>query len=336
LQSAAEGQTATDGRVRLIHVSDVHLPMSAGLSFRHWNVKRALGHANWQRKRRFVHTRDALDRLVAHARLQAPDHWLVSGDLVNLGLPEELAAATAWLGEIGAPDQVSVVPGNHDIYCVLWRDPGVRRWATHMASSPVERLGERLATVGVQAAAFPYLRLIGGAVALIGLNSAHPTPPGYAGGRLGAGQLNRLGPMLDAARAAGLFRLIMIHHPPLPFQAGPRRALRDAGDLADVIRRHGAELVVHGHNHRTMAARWATRDGTAIVHGVPSASQVDARRGHDDAGAYRCYEISQDGQSWTARWKLTGFEPSDDGAEIRVRDKGEITWPVARKLATAE
>lgn len=336
MPSETERHAVSVARVRLIHISDVHLPMSAGLSVRHWNVKRALGHANWQRKRRFVHTRDALDRLVAHAHLQAPDHWLVSGDLVNLGLPEELAAATAWLGELGAPDQVSVVPGNHDIYCVLWRDAGVRRWAAHMASSSAEQLGERLSAVGAQAAAFPYVRRLGGAVALIGLNSAHPTPPGYAGGRLGAGQLNRLGPMLDAARAAGLFRLIMIHHPPLPFQAGPRRALRDAGDLADVIRRHGAELVVHGHNHRTMAARWATRDGTAIVHGVPSASQMAARRGHDDAGAYRCYEISDDDGRWIARWRLIGFEAGDDGAEIRVRDEGEITWPVAGTVAMAE
>ncbi|WP_457825368.1 hypothetical protein, partial [Staphylococcus aureus] len=71
--------------VRFAWLSDVHLPL-AGFPLRYWNLKRVLGWLNWQRKRRFIHTREALDLIVADMKAQKPDHILVSGDLINLGL----------------------------------------------------------------------------------------------------------------------------------------------------------------------------------------------------------------------------------------------------------
>ena len=119
----------------LAHLSDVHLAPVVGLGPRHINPKRALGLANWLLKRRKVHLRGAVDALVADLRRQHVDHIIVSGDLVNLGLPGEHAAARSWLEALGPPDRVTVVPGNHDIYCRLWRDPGVERWRAFLGPS---------------------------------------------------------------------------------------------------------------------------------------------------------------------------------------------------------
>ena len=87
--------------ITLAHVSDVHLAPTAGLALRHLNVKRGLGYLNWQRQRRRTHTRDSLDLVIADMLAHKPDHIAVTGDLINLGLPAEYEAASAWLREVG-------------------------------------------------------------------------------------------------------------------------------------------------------------------------------------------------------------------------------------------
>ncbi len=248
----------------LAHLSDVHLGPIAGFHPRYWNAKRALGFLNWQRGRRLVHQRAVADRIAADALAHAPDHIAVTGDLANLGLPGEYAGALSWLKMLGPPDRVSVVPGNHDIYtgrmagasCLDVWAPFMRNSEDWTDDAPVR---------------FPYV-LVQGPVALIGLNSAMPTPPFVAAGRLGDGQLAQLAACLDRLRDAQLIRIILIHHPPLPGQAPPRRALQDAPQLAEVLERCGAELVLHGHNHREMLA-WRTHSDRGVpVLGVASAS----------------------------------------------------------------
>ena len=72
-------------QLTIAHLSDVHLAPVRGIGPGHFNVKRALGLANWLLKRRKVHLRTAVDALVADLARQQIDHIIVSGDLVNLG-----------------------------------------------------------------------------------------------------------------------------------------------------------------------------------------------------------------------------------------------------------
>ncbi|WP_457824411.1 metallophosphoesterase family protein, partial [Staphylococcus aureus] len=83
-------------------------------------------------------------------------------------------------------------------------------------------------------------------VALIGVNSAIPTAVGLAIGSVDSLQQGRLETLLAHTKAEGLIRLVMIHHPPLPGLAAPRRALVESEALAAVLARSGAELVIHG------------------------------------------------------------------------------------------
>ncbi len=100
----------------LAHLSDPHLPPLPAARLRDLMGKRALGYLNWTRNRHKYQRRDVLDALVSDMHGQAPDHIAVTGDFVNLALDAEFAPARAWLDIVGAPDRVSIVPGNHDAY----------------------------------------------------------------------------------------------------------------------------------------------------------------------------------------------------------------------------
>jgi 3',5'-cyclic AMP phosphodiesterase CpdA len=260
-----------DGAVfTLAHLSDVHLGPLPAVALRHWNLKRLLGWLNWQQRRRHVYSRDILDRLVDDLRAQAPDHIAVTGDLANLGLPTEHETALRWLGTLGTPDRVTAIPGNHDIYSGIGADLGTGRWHPHMSANSSAADYAIAEAMGVDAA-FPFVRRFG-RIAIIALNSAITTWPFYAIGRLGPDQLGRLAKILDRLGAEGMMRVVLIHHPPLPGLSKKRHDLQDAAALADVLARHGAELVLHGHEHREMLAWHPTPAGRIPIIGVPSAS----------------------------------------------------------------
>ena len=272
--------------VTLAHLSDVHLASLPGIPLRHLNLKRGLGYLNWQRGRRHAHQRPALDLVVADMLAHRPDHIAVTGDLINLSLPAEYEAARDWLYGLGAPDKVTVVPGNHDIYTSLRGDPGVARWADYMRS---DAWGRRLAE-GARPQ-FPFVRRIGPA-ALIALNSAVETPPFVAAGRLGEAQLAALADLLSKVEAEGLIRVVLIHHPPLPGQASARRGLQDAAALQSVLVERGAELVLHGHNHRDSHADFAWARGRIPVIGVASGSMGRVHKG-EPLGRYNLLRIGR-------------------------------------------
>lgn len=276
-------------RLLLAHLSDVHLGPIRGFTPRYWNAKRLTGFVNWMRHRRHSHSRDLADRLVADALGQAPDHIAVTGDLANIGLPQEHADALAWLSTVGSPEQVTVVPGNHDIYARIGRDAGTGRWSEYMA--PFAVIG---ATNPREAGTFPFIRRFG-RFAVIGVNSAVRTPPLAAWGRVGEPQRRALASDLDRLGREGLIRVVLIHHPPLVGQAGPMRGLQDAAEVERVLTNHGAELVLHGHNHRNMLEMRTTREGGKLaVIGVPSASLRHAH-GEEPAARYNLLRIESSG-----------------------------------------
>jgi 3',5'-cyclic AMP phosphodiesterase CpdA len=255
----------------LAHLSDVHLPLPRA----RWTQligKRATGYVNWQRKRRLIHRADVLACIVADLKAQAPDHIAVTGDLVNISLPGEYAPARAFLAALGGPADVTLVPGNHDAY--------VR------GAEPRQHWGDYMRGDGESACAFPFLRRRDG-VALIGLSTAVPTAPFMATGRLGDGQTAALAELL--ARTADAFRVVLIHHPPLSKPGRHIKRLIDGGELRAVLARHGAELVLHGHDHERALTMLDGPQRPIPVVGVPSASEAPPGE-HDPAG-YNLYRI---------------------------------------------
>ncbi|HZJ12482.1 MAG TPA: metallophosphoesterase [Methyloceanibacter sp.] len=274
----------------LAHLSDIHLSPMPRAKRRHLLSKRILGYVNWHRGRKLVHRREYLDLLTRDLLERNPDHVAVTGDLVNLGLPEEFLRAADWLHHLGDPSDVTVIPGNHDAYVRLHPDKSTRHWHPYMESNAA---GEAL--FSTPDTGFPFVRRFGD-IGIVALSSAIPTMPFVAAGKLGKAQLEYLASALDTLGREGLFRVVLIHHPPLPGQAGWQRGLRDAKKLRDVLKEHGAELVLHGHRHEQTVHELETVSGTAIVVGVPSASE--AIEGRAPAARYNEYNIAKNGNGW--------------------------------------
>jgi 3',5'-cyclic AMP phosphodiesterase CpdA len=180
-----------------------------------------------------------------------------------------------------------------------------------LATTFVPWLADGPVVVPVETApAFPYLRRRG-EVAVIGLSSALPTAPFLASGALGHSQRDALGPMLAEARREGLVRVVLIHHPPYREGASAGRGLRDAASFARIIAAHGADLILHGHNHRAMLAHLPGPDGLVPVVGVPSASAVPGSPNH--RAAYHLFRIARNGGKAVIAASRRGLLPDLSG-----------------------
>ena len=281
---------------RLAHLSDAHIGPLPVPRMRDLLGKRLTGYLNWHRRSR-IHNMDVLAKIVADIHAQTPDHVAMTGDILNIGLPAEFPFASAWLETLGASQEVSFVPGNHDAY--------VRSSLVHL-----ERTFAPWTTADETALkSYPYLR-VRGDIALIGMNSGVPTAPLLASGKLGSEQRDRLEIALAETGARGLMRVVMIHHPPHKTGATPGRGLSDARRFETLIAKHGAELIIHGHNHRHSVVHIAGPRGPVPVIGVASASAVPGTERH--RAAWHMYEITRDGDRWTVEGVIRGMKAGEN------------------------
>ena len=249
--------------------------------------------------------------MVADIRSHAPSHVALTGDVVNLSAVQEFRQAALWLQSFGPPDWISLVPGNHDAYVpVPWKS-GLSHLAPYMAGSMVV---ENPLVTTYNAQPFPYVRFKGN-LALIGLTTAVPQSLRSAGGSLGQQQLQRLTELLEDAKRKGCYRCIMIHHPPMPGLAPPRKALTDAAEFCAVVQDFGAELVLHGHNHRN-SLNWITAaTGNIPVIGVASAT-MQPGDGHNDAASWNLFRINREKGRWNTKMTRRSYDlPSKSFAD---------------------
>ena len=285
---------------KLAHLSDPHLPPLPRARLVELAGKRALGYLNWTRNRQKHYRREVLDALVADMQAQAPDHIAVTGDLVNLALEAEFAPAQAWLKSVGEPHRVTAIPGNHDAYVRKTRHRFVESFGDYLSGDEASR------------DAFPFLRRRG-PIALIGLSSAVPTAPLMATGTLGTNQLDALERMLSVLANEEAFRVLLIHHP-LQSDSSPKR-LTDSAPLLALLKKHGVDLVLHGHDHVHSTMWFGGPDGKIPSIGVPAASAL--ARGRHPAAAYNLYEIARDGNAWRCERISRGID-----SDMRIKEIG--------------
>lgn len=289
----------------LAHLSDAHIGPLPRPARRELIGKRLTGYVNWTRGRSLIHDMDVLAALVADIKAQHPDHIAMTGDILNIGLKAEYPLARRWLETLGAPHDVSFVAGNHDAYVKGTMGDLAQTFAPFTQSDD-------------GASGYPYLRVRKN-VAVIGLSSGVPTAPFIASGRLGRRQLDAAAKLLAEAGRAGQLRVVLIHHPPQQSAAGFGRALVDAADFATVIRRCGAELILHGHNHRTMLGHMDGPDRKVPVVGVASASAVRGTVNH--RAGYHIFSIAGTAKEPQITGRIRGMAP---GGGSEMRDLGAI------------
>jgi 3',5'-cyclic AMP phosphodiesterase CpdA len=280
----------------LAHLSDPHIGPLPRPHMRELFGKRALGFVNWHRRRKAIHRMDTLTDLVTDLKEQTPDQIALTGDLVNIALPGEFLNTRAFLHALGQPNDVSVVPGNHDLYVRRAAAAGGEHWGAYMKGDNGE--------------SFPYLRRRG-ELALVGVSSAIPTAPFMATGKVGAQQLDDLRVVLAELKAEDRFRVVMIHHPPSRKRGDRFKYLIDTEGFAQILREHGADLVLHGHDHVHSVVYLDGPHGKQVpMAGVPSAS---ASAGHGDLAAYNLYSIEKANGAWRCEAVTRGFRRGKDG-----------------------
>ena len=291
----------TDTMFVLAHLSDPHL---APLPTPRWGEligKRFTGYINWHKKRRFIHDAATLAAVVADLKAQTPNHVAVTGDIANIGLAAEFPQGRDWLEYLGSSHDVTFVPGNHDIYVREATMFASRHWSPYMSDD--EGIG-----------GFPFIRRRNN-VALISLSTGVPTAPFLATGWLGAKQLAELAATLNKLATENVFRIVLIHHP-LVTDAPQHKRLLDAHVLKRVIAAHGADLVLHGHDHLHMINWVEGPNGTRVpTVGVPSASAVpDSDK---DNAAYNLYRIEGSRGAWRCELISRGVTSSGEVAQQR-------------------
>ncbi len=106
--------------------------------------------------------------------------------------------------------------------------------------------------------------------------------------------------------------MVLIHHPPVS-AAKPHKRLLDADALQRVLAEHGAELLLHGHDHMRMLNWLPGPDGTRVpAVGVPSASAAPGTSYND--AAYNLYAIEGAPGGW--RCEMTSRGINDAGAVV--------------------
>jgi 3',5'-cyclic AMP phosphodiesterase CpdA len=264
-----------------------------------------------------------LEALVTDLREEQPDHVAVTGDLTNLSLAEEFHSALQWLQHLGGPSRVSLVPGNHDAYIRARRTASWEYWAEYMESDPKDSTvtEESRRERHDLAACFPNVRMRG-PLALVGVSSALPVGLFRANGKVGARQREKLEHVLRDLAKAHLCRVVLIHHPPTDIGLSARRRLGDAGALRAVLEKVGAELVLHGHTHKTVFSRVAGPVGPIPVVGVRSASDIGHRPGR--GAQYHLYRVERrDDGSSSSGFRITMSTRSYDAEQGCFRPGGE-------------
>ncbi|MBN8614706.1 MAG: metallophosphoesterase [Deltaproteobacteria bacterium] len=263
--------------IRVLHFSDVHvdLPLSS-LPWTTWLGKRAIGGLNHalRRRKHFVHAVDKLAALARFADAQHVDLALCTGDYTILGtLPELDLAARSIEPLTHRPLGFATVPGNHDVY--LGDSVREQRFEKHFAKWMRSDRPD-LTTDGP----FPFVRLFGDSLAVIGVSSARPNPePWRSSGRIPDLQIDGLRRAITDPEVRDRFVIVMTHYAPRLWNGRPdsiTHGLENADALLETIASIPRGCLIHGHVHRRFSVR--VPDVGPMLLGAGSTTQ-DGREG---------------------------------------------------------
>ena len=288
---------------RIAHISDLHIPPLPRMTLRQLASKRILGLFSWHKKWKDEHRGAILDALLSRLDSIAPDHICVTGDITFTTHPAEVDQAAAWMGRLGSPDKISLIPGNHDAYVPGAFDYVLDKWSPWMRDDA--------GTPG-----FPYIHRRG-PVNIIGLSSAVVTPPFTSIGFIGEEQLEKTRRLLESTRHENRVTLLMLHHPPHDNATRRTKALTDRQGLQDLLRQLPVSAVLFGHLHYPVRASLEGPHGPIPVLGAASASALGKRKG---AAHFHVIEVEGDDTRASLAIQHYEFDASSGQFQARARE----------------
>lgn len=169
---------------------------------------------------------EVLDKLIQEVNESRPETIIITGDLTDEGLEREYKDVVEILKRF--EKKPYVVPGNHDA-----RNDGLEIFREHFTKPPFADYIKNLNAV------------------LIGLNSSLPDSQE---GMIGEQQLEWLTRQLEDIpkwQVPGKKILFMHHHIlPIPHTGRERNILYDAGELLELAKNNGIDMILSGHKHQ--------------------------------------------------------------------------------------
>lgn len=278
--------------MRIAHISDLHVLSRTGAEWRSIVfTKRITGYTNLLLHRGRVHRRAYLETVLA-AVSRDVDHCVITGDITNLALEREYAEAKALLDAVARAVEVTVVPGNHDIYLPrIFHERRFPHYFGQFLHSDVPALA-----CDLPAGPYPCVKLRG-PVAIVAVSSGVPRPPFIAAGHAGAEQLTALAAVLAHPEVARRTPVILVHHPPVD---GRRRLTQLRDGLVDgaafrrVLAPLARGLVLFGHLH--VRVRCAVRTTAGSLHVVAASGAALDHADPSVRAGFNRYEIDDEGR----------------------------------------
>lgn len=237
--------------MRVLHFSDPHFDLSLRtLPFKKWFGKRAIGALNLfaGRGKVFDQAEEKVSALIDFVQANHVDLVLSTGDFTALGLEAELRSGAELIAPMSdVPYGFITVPGNHDVYAkdVISHQHFLNIFGSAMRTDMPEYCSEGI---------WPFVRLIGENIAVIGINSAKPNPvPWRSDGYIPEIQLDSLDQILDDIRLSGRFVFVMTHYASRLQNGQPDtklHGLHNADEFLSVCKKITTGALLCGHVHR--------------------------------------------------------------------------------------
>ncbi|MFK7902093.1 MAG: metallophosphoesterase [Nitratireductor sp.] len=317
---------------RLAHISDIHLGPLPSVTKRELASKRITGYINWKRNRSKYQDQNIANHLVEYMKSLEPDHNVITGDLINLGLDEEIQNAQNWLKTVGSPKNTTVICGNHDAYVRNSLAKALDSWQPYV-------MGDNRQAVSSHKD-FPTLRRRG-KISIISCNSARASAPFLAVGFFRFKQAKKLQELLKQEKQRGQCRIVLIHHAPFANATHKHKRLIGLNNFTNVIEQEGAELILHGHTHldtltyikdKSETKRpnlQDNQDKQVPVVCVPAAFQWTGNK--KPASGVNIYNIEQSNKTWKIEVERHGLVASEQDAQ-----NTNTATPTFEKLNTTE
>lgn len=292
----------------IAHFSDIHLCGIEKISISQLLSKRLYGYYFWKFSKSKRYDYNILKILINDLKNERLDHVVITGDLVHLSLPAEFIGVKRFLRRIDGTDKITLVPGNHDFYVPDGKKYYEKKWKAYITTHDI------IHKKGVH---FPFVRFFNN-IALVGVNSAVPTPPFFAYGFLGRAQLEDLKDLLTKIPDK-YFTILLIHHPPVKGLDTWNNCLVDMKGIIDIIKSGKIKLILHGHTHYFNISMVTSKTGEIPIIGVPPAASIEV----DKLSGYNIYYIKETDGGWILTVKRKEFSLRKNIFE--VKESRELT-----------
>jgi 3',5'-cyclic AMP phosphodiesterase CpdA len=297
---------------RIAHLSDVHIldaRAPGAMGARQTRYRLATKFVSIGRGIDPKDRRRRLERALASAKANGADHFVISGDLTEVGEEAEFEHFAEVLHDARLPaDSVTLVPGNHDAYTLpnAWKRAMEGPLAAFAAGSAAKagRVVDR------------------GPVVFLPIDTSYFQSIAWSGGLFTRAMTEAVERRLvdPAFRSAAL--VLVLHHPPFHPHALPIvrwiDGLRGGAEVLELLSRHPRLQLLHGHLHRVLdrilhrtgsslttrspdpsADPSGTDRGPTRLFGAPATCDGTRQRGQEDTPNFRLYDV-RDGALYPA------------------------------------